>query len=527
MISAGRVLLMPKGDYNAATTYELLDLVTYQNSSYIAKGTTTGNLPTDSTYWQLSAYGGNIANLTENFAEIETSTIAQNPHPEGDIFVDVDSNLVKATTQINVNDTIAIGTNCARTTVEALINSFNDSFIRLEADKEISTQTDLNTVTTYGNYYKSSISFYVTNAPTGIDSNPLSIFRLTVVKGPGASDVIQSIVCDDGKTYKRGYDGTTWSTWVEFATASVIGALDSRLTAAETDIDNLELSRLKTYTADSTAWDTAPTAASTKPVTSGGVKTSLDNKLATYAGDATAWDTAPTANSTKPVTSGGLKTEIDKKLPTYASGASSWDTTPTASSTKPVTSGGVKTQIDSINGNKANQTVIATRQANLVASRRYEIGDQFIYNNTLYKATQVIAQNTNINTGSGGNATTADNITSQISNLRDWVLVDPIASISGSAGGAKPTFYQRGKELLMTDFPHPANAATTVTITFKSAYKFINNVRFGVLNYSSWNKDYQVTLEYYVNSATNVLTSNGTTTFNYFMLHAPVVFPLV
>lgn len=383
MISAGRVLLMPKGDYNAATTYELLDLVTYQNSSYIAKGTTTGNLPTDSTYWQLSAYGGNIANLTENFAEIETSTIAQNPHPEGDIFVDVDSNLVRATAQINVNDTIAIGTNCARTTVEALINSFNDAFIRLEADKEISTQTDLDTVTTYGNYYKSSTLFYVTNAPTGIDANPLSIFRLTVIKGPGAPDVIQSIVCDDGKTYKRGFDGTTWSAWVEFATTSVTGALDTRLTAAETDIDNLELSRLKTYTAD-----------------------------------ATAWDTTPTANSTNPVTSGGLKTEIDKKLPTYASGASSWDTTPTASSTKPVTSGGVKTQIDTINDNKANQTVIATRQANLVASRRYEIGDQFIYNNTLYKATQVIAANTNINTGSGGNATTADNISSQISKLK-------------------------------------------------------------------------------------------------------------
>ena len=420
MISAGRVLLMPKGDYNAATTYELLDLVTYQNSSYIAKGTTTGNLPTDSTYWQLSAYGGNIANLTENFAEIETSTIAQNPHPEGDIFVDVDSNLVRATAQINVNDTIAIGTNCARTTVEALINSFNDAFIRLEADKEISTQTDLNSVTTYGNYYKSSTLFYVTNAPTGIDSNPLSIFRLTVVKGPGASDVIQSIVCDDGKTYKRGYNGTTWSAWVEFATTSVTGALDTRLTAAETDIDNLELSRLKTYTADATAWDTAPTASSTKPVTSGGIKTALDNKLATYAGDATAWDTTPTANSTNPVTSGGLKTEIDKKLPTYASGSSSWDTTPTASSTKPVTSGGVKTQIDTINGNKANQTVIATRQANLVASRRYEIGEQFIYNNTLYEATQVIAANTNINTGSGGNAKTADNISSQISNLGNY-----------------------------------------------------------------------------------------------------------
>lgn len=105
-------------------------------------------------------------------------------------------------------------------------------------------------------------------------------------------------------------------------------------------------------------------------------------------------------------------------------------------------------------------------------------------------------------------------------------MVDPIASISGSAGGAKPIFYQRGKELLMISFPHPANAATPVTLTFKSAYKFVNNVGFGVLNYSSWNKDYQVTLEYYVNASTNVLTSNVTTMFNYFMLHAPVVFPL-
>lgn len=115
---------------------------------------------------------------------------------------------------------------------------------------------------------------------------------------------------------------------------------------------------------------------------------------------------------------------------------------------------------------------------------------------------------------------------SQISNNANWVLVDPVASISGSLGGTKPTFYQRGKELLMTDFPHPANAATTVTIVFKSTYKFVNNVRFGVMNYSSWNKDYQVTLEYYVNAASNQLTSGCTTMFNYFTLPAPVIFPL-
>ena len=254
----------------------------------------------------------------------------------------------------------------------------------LKGMTEIDTQTDLNDVTAIGNYFKSSTSIYVTNAPTGIDSETSAIFRLNVENGSDSTDkYIQTIIKNDGTTYKRGYDGTNWSSWIEFASSATVSGINTRLTTAEADIDNLESSRLKTY-----------------------------------ASDATAWDTAPTASSTKPVTSGGLKTELDKKLPTYDSGTSSWDTTPTASSTKPVTSGGVKTQIDTINGNKANQTVIATRQANLVASRRYEIGDQFIYNNTLYKAKQVIAANTNINTGSGGNATTADNISSQISKLK-------------------------------------------------------------------------------------------------------------
>lgn len=49
---AGKVLLMPKGDYNAITTYTSLDVVLYGGLPYVAKQTTTGNLPTDTTYWQ-------------------------------------------------------------------------------------------------------------------------------------------------------------------------------------------------------------------------------------------------------------------------------------------------------------------------------------------------------------------------------------------------------------------------------------------------------------------------------------------
>jgi len=73
----------------------------------------------------------------------------------------------------------------------------------------------------------------------------------------------------------------------------------------------------------------------------------VSGKQDTYASDSSKWDTTPTANSTKPVTSGGIKTELDKKLGTYSNESSSWDTTPTANSTKPVTSGGLKTAFDS------------------------------------------------------------------------------------------------------------------------------------------------------------------------------------
>ena len=43
----------PKGAYSNSTTYSVGDVVTYNGLSYIARQSTTGNLPTDTTYWQL------------------------------------------------------------------------------------------------------------------------------------------------------------------------------------------------------------------------------------------------------------------------------------------------------------------------------------------------------------------------------------------------------------------------------------------------------------------------------------------
>lgn len=67
MASAGRVLPLPKGAYSPSTTYHLLDFVSYQGSTYICKQTSTGNAPTNTTYWQIMAQGTESASVAGNY----------------------------------------------------------------------------------------------------------------------------------------------------------------------------------------------------------------------------------------------------------------------------------------------------------------------------------------------------------------------------------------------------------------------------------------------------------------------------
>ena len=53
MAIAGRVAIVPKGEYSNEVTYDKLDLVMYNNDAYIAKKTSTGIEPTNEEYWML------------------------------------------------------------------------------------------------------------------------------------------------------------------------------------------------------------------------------------------------------------------------------------------------------------------------------------------------------------------------------------------------------------------------------------------------------------------------------------------
>ena len=53
MASAGRILIMPKGNYDSSATYKILDLVNHNGTSWLAKKTATGIEPSDANneYW--------------------------------------------------------------------------------------------------------------------------------------------------------------------------------------------------------------------------------------------------------------------------------------------------------------------------------------------------------------------------------------------------------------------------------------------------------------------------------------------
>lgn len=86
-------------------------------------------------------------------------------------------------------------------------------YVGLYGDNQIQSSTDLNTMTTVGNYYKEATTFAVTNAPAGLTTNAAQ-FRLTVEKSLAfAGDTRQVITDLNDIMYVRSYSGGSWSAW--------------------------------------------------------------------------------------------------------------------------------------------------------------------------------------------------------------------------------------------------------------------------------------------------------------------------
>lgn len=66
MVSAGRILILPKGEWDNQTMYSILDLVTYNDVAWLAKRASTGVTPSDSAtlYWQKFGSAASIASTS-------------------------------------------------------------------------------------------------------------------------------------------------------------------------------------------------------------------------------------------------------------------------------------------------------------------------------------------------------------------------------------------------------------------------------------------------------------------------------
>ena len=88
MAVAGRVLMIPAGNWTSGTAYGMLDVVIYSGSSYVAKKNISNSTvipPNDASNWQLLAQGFDVTNtvtksmIVNNFLATDPETVLSGP----------------------------------------------------------------------------------------------------------------------------------------------------------------------------------------------------------------------------------------------------------------------------------------------------------------------------------------------------------------------------------------------------------------------------------------------------------------
>ncbi len=100
MASAGKILIMPKGEYSADVVYEVLDLVRYNNCAWVAKKTVTGIEPSDENdeYWH------NLIGKEGAAVSVEAITNKQIDELDDSIIVDPGTSVISGISESEIED---------------------------------------------------------------------------------------------------------------------------------------------------------------------------------------------------------------------------------------------------------------------------------------------------------------------------------------------------------------------------------------------------------------------------------------
>lgn len=111
MAIAGRVAIVPKGDWSANATYKRLDAVTYNNTLYFAKkGVPAGTATSNTEYWSKSIVGGASAiATTEDVGVVKPDGKSMSVDESGTLSINLDGTTItldEAKNVIKLADTL-------------------------------------------------------------------------------------------------------------------------------------------------------------------------------------------------------------------------------------------------------------------------------------------------------------------------------------------------------------------------------------------------------------------------------------
>ena len=282
-------------DYDAATTYQANDIVKYSGSIYRAKQTTTGNLPTNTTYWELignyrsigeavAAHSSQITILNTGLsAEVSARETlgARVTSAEGDIITQagyinnrytkaeadaaVASSLTGVVASYQAADTNNL--NASKTYSDAAVST--EATARASADASLATQ--LNTVSATAG--AKNRTYRQTTAPTS---------------GMTAGDIWFDSD-DNNKAYR--YNGTSWELTDDTRIAANTAAIQTESTARAT-ADAALASQITTVvaTANSKNKTYRQTTAPTSDMIAGDIWFDSDDNNKAYRYNGTAWE---------------------------------------------------------------------------------------------------------------------------------------------------------------------------------------------------------------------------------------------
>ena len=199
-IDLGRVLLIPKGEWNSTTAYTKLDLVSYQGSSYVCTVANTNQVPTNTSYWQLSAQKGRDgANGKDGAQGPKGDTGATGAKgdtgpqgPKGDTGLTGPQGPVGPQGKQGPQGPAGPAGVATKTT-------------------SLAANTDLNTIKDNGTYSSDAVT--LNNGPLSASDMMGHFWILNVSFSADGTYGVQKMMCDSGDEYARFCVSGTWRDW--------------------------------------------------------------------------------------------------------------------------------------------------------------------------------------------------------------------------------------------------------------------------------------------------------------------------